>query len=156
MSNAQGLQIIRDRVRARNSACADNGQNDRRRKRPRQQQDLEADDAILERSSNDIDERLGERDLVERKMDEYLCPLVGDLPAHVAGAHEFRRKLAENPKFSDFLPAEVLQLVNHRPAHAVEVNLMIEECSQRITDEDTEGLLEIVASTIGTRETPAG
>ncbi|KAI8074092.1 RNA polymerase II [Gongronella butleri] len=44
----------------------------------------------------------------------------------------------------DLTLGEKLHIINHRPISAVEVYLLIEECEERLSEEDTQRLVEIV------------
>ena len=49
-----------------------------------------------------------------------------------------------NPTFARLKDAERLQLLNLRPAHPVEVYLIVEEYEERLTEEDAELLVDLV------------
>ena len=44
-----------------------------------------------------------------------------------------------------FTKAEKLQLLNHRPTTDAEIALIIEECEERLSDEQTEQLLQLIS-----------
>ncbi|KAJ2822053.1 hypothetical protein FBU31_004708, partial [Coemansia sp. 'formosensis'] len=44
--------------------------------------------------------------------------------------------------------AEILQIINLRPKKPVELFLIIEECEERFGDEDVEGIMRVVTSTL--------
>lgn len=67
-----------------------------------------------------------------------------DTPAAGQGAEAVRDCLRE------LLPvklatAELLQVVNHRPETDVDLRILIEECDERLNDEQIQEILEIVA-----------
>jgi len=54
-------------------------------------------------------------------------------------------------RFSHLTAAEMVQIANLRPRSPVEVQLVVEECEERMTEEEVEELIEIVASTLPAR-----
>lgn len=57
---------------------------------------------------------------------------------------EFIRKFTTKVQPFNLTKAEILQLLNHLPTTGVEIQLLIEESEERLTEEQTEELLEII------------
>lgn len=53
-----------------------------------------------------------------------------------------------------FTKAEVLQLINHRPMSAVEIQLFIEESEERLSEEDVEKVLDIITRCFPVEDSP--
>uniref|UniRef100_A0A6M2CX91 DNA-directed RNA polymerase III subunit RPC9 n=1 Tax=Rhipicephalus microplus TaxID=6941 RepID=A0A6M2CX91_RHIMP len=68
-------------------------------------------------------------------------------PEHI---EDFLRQISELP--IKLTKIEKLNLLNHRPTSPVEIQLLIEESEERLTDEDINTILDLVERTLPPRE----
>eukprot|EP00937_MAST-01D_sp_MAST-1D-sp2_P001188 g1188.t1 len=132
VTNAEALEHIRER------------QRQRQREQQEQLQRDAAGEGLQAQPAATLD--VGDRDWIEQRVTEFLTNR-GDYGSGTPSLATVQRILTElnsDPTFAQLEDAEKLQLANLGRPEEVEVHLVVEECEERLTEEDTGRLVDIL------------
>lgn len=82
-----------------------------------------------------------ERNWLDTKVCQYLQPL--DYPVTADQIQSFTQALAEH-HFDDIKKEELVQMMNLHPNQAVDMHVILENCSDRYSDEQVDTLVDLV------------